>query len=53
MLIRVYLKPSGKPFAVMNQSRIGKLDAIQKIHTRLRVHGYPAVFVIMELEDAN
>lgn len=51
MLIRIYLTPEGKPFAVLNQSRIGKLEAIEKIHARLNKYGYSANFIVMELTE--
>ncbi len=47
--VRIYLCPQGKPLMVMDGSKIGKKPVIEQIHKELKVKGYPARFISMEV----
>lgn len=49
MYVRVYLCPQGKPLMVMDNSEVGKKPIIEQIHKELKIKGYPATFISMEV----
>ncbi len=51
-LVRIYLTPKGRPFAVIDRDTlVGKKAVIEQIHKELKEKDYPAECITMEVRS--